>query len=242
MTVVLNSSNEVSIIYQDKKEVYRSVHYPVKTYLNVWATNHKAAVLVGKRIFFISSKYELVSLLMDKAAIDRRDHIDTVYHKLDGMTSIWADKKQVVCLNKIGVLDIVNYAGKYRAVVSTRSLIKEIFTADRPFQESHHETVSVTGCTQFLAVAKYERSSYIGTVALMDRKGRFMSMASDSGIVQRYAMGNPIHRMEFCLSKRSVFLVAQNLFSAVSLFAVNSKSMSVIHLIREILIKQGEFN
>ena len=67
-----------------------------------------------------------------------------------------------------------------------------------------------------------------------------MSMASDGGDVQSYSLGNPIHRMEFCVTKRIVFLVAQNLFSAVSLYAVNSKRTAMIHLIKEILIEQDE--
>lgn len=138
-----------------------------------------------------------------------------------------ADGRQAVCLSKTGDLDIVNYAGKKRSVVSSGSLKTEFFTAEKPFEVDNHEAVSVTGCTQYLAVAKHEVSSSTNAVALLDRKGRFMSMASDCGIFQSYNRRNPIHRMEFCVWSRCVFLVAQNLKSAVSLYAVNSKRTAV---------------
>ena len=66
-----------------------------------------------------------------------------------------------------------------------------------------------------------------------------MSQTSDRRVLQLRTGGNPIHRMEFCIVKKCVLLVAQNLFSVVSLFAVNPKKKAVIHLIREILTEKN---
>ena len=174
--------------------------------------NHKVEVLVGKRIFFITSKYELVSLLMDKAAIDRSNSIHNVHHKLDGMNSIWADENQVVWLNMKGNLDIVSYSTCNKKALTSNGSLKEIFfTFENLFRNKYNEAVSITGCTRYLAVSKHDTNSCISTIALLDRQGRFMSRVSDSGVLQLGWRDNPIHRMEFWSVKKCVLLVAQNL-------------------------------
>ena len=120
--------------------------------------------------------------------------------------------------------------------------LKEIFfTTESPFLDNCHEAISVTGCTQYLAISKHNIDTCISTIALLNRQGRFLSQVSDSGVIQKQQWrGNPIHRMEFCSLKKCVFIVAQNLFSAVSLYVVNPKKTAVIHLIREIMIKKDD--
>ena len=100
--------------------------------------------------------------------------------------------------------------------------------------------LSVTGCTRYLVASKHEAPRCISTIALLDRQGRFMSQTSDRRVLQLRTGGNPIHRMEFCIVKKCVLLVAQNLYSVIGLFAVNRKKIAVIHLIREILPKKDD--
>ena len=125
-------------------------------------------------------------------------------------------------------------------MTSNGSLKEIFFTKKTRFQAKYHGAISVTGCTRYLAVSKHEANTCISTIALLDRQGRFMSQASDSGVLQQRWRGNPLHRMEFWSVKKCVLLVAQNLYSVISLYAVNPKKIAVIHLIREILIKKDD--
>ena len=178
----------------------------------------------------------------DLAAVDRGDQIETVHHSLQGVICIWADDRQLACLSDRGDLDLVAYKAKSLTVKSVNDLKQEFFRADKQFEAANHEAVSITGCAQYLAVAKSCISECTNTVALLNRNGKLLSTSNDNGYSKPLPRKTPIHNMQFIIVKHRIYLVTQNLFSFVSLYLINPKSKAAIHYIRSVIIALEEIN
>ena len=237
-----SSISNATRLYRAGKEVYRTKTEVLNRYISGRSSTSRAAVLAGKRVFFINSLHQVISLLMDKDAIDRGDQIETEHHSLQSMICIWADDRQFACLTDRGDLNLVDYKAKPHTVKSVNDLRQVLFPSDRPFKANNHESVSITGCTQYLAVAKSCIKECTSTVALLNRNGIVLSTSHDNSHYKSIARNAPIHNMQFIVLKRRIFLVAQNLYSVVRLFLINPKNKAAIHYIRTFKIAAGEYN
>ena len=63
------------------------MHTLVRSYGNLAVIN-RLAILSGNRIFFITSRGKAVSLLSDKAIIDRSEQIETLHQTRVGMVNL----------------------------------------------------------------------------------------------------------------------------------------------------------
>ena len=109
MTCIMSSNIYMSKLFYYGQEIYSAHTNPLNMYLNGWPSLCRAAVLVDKRVFFISSAYEAVSLLMDKAAIDAGARIEILHHTQENMVCLWANDDLIFCLSDRGDLDFVKY-------------------------------------------------------------------------------------------------------------------------------------
>ena len=209
----VSSINNATRLYHAGKEVYRTKTQALKKYISGRLSKSRAAVLASKRVFFINSLHQVISLLMDKAAIDRGDQIEIEHHSLQGMICIWADDRQLACLTDRGDLDLVDYRAKLHTVKSVNDLKQAFFRADKQFEAANHEAVSITGIAQYLAVAKSCISECTNTVALLNRNGKLLSTSNDNGYSKPLPRKTPIHNMQFIVLKHRIYLVAQNLFT-----------------------------
>ena len=165
-----------------------------------------------------------------------------LFRSLQGVICIWADDRQLACLSDRGDLDLVDYRAKSHTVNSVNDLKQVLFPPDKQFYAANHEAVSITGCTQYLAVAKSCISECSNTVALLNRNGKLLSTSNDNGYSKPLPRKTPIHNMQFIVLKHRIYLVAQNLFTFVSLFLINPKSQAAIHYIRSVTIEVDGYN
>ena len=108
--------------------------------------------------------------------------------------------------------------------------------------ESVSEAVTLTGCSQYLAVASFIFKHKSTTVSLLTRDGKFMSKATDSGNPKFEGGHNTTHRMEFSLYGRRLYLIAQSLFTYVNLYVVNDKRQAEIVYIRSVIIEENSIH
>ena len=106
------------------------------------------------------------------------------------------------------------------------------FPEDQPFEVYNYEAVALTGCTRYLAAAMCSSVDSRSRLFLMNRLGKLLAMDSDQANSTSASGPNPIHRMEFCVSKTRIFIVTQNLFSFVSLYLVNPKVKATLSYIK----------
>ena len=236
ITAILSSIEQSSKLYYEGREIFRTDNHPRNNYFHSWASIGRVSILVAKRIFYMTFENKVVSLLMDKAAIDRGDIIEVVYHKMDRLAHVWADDKELVCLNDIGNVEIVGYKSKNTNFVSSVDLSDHLLPELGCFAESKTEATTVTGCSQYLAVASHIERDKSNIVCLLDRRGRFQSKATDSENATFSRGPNNIHRMEFSFFEKRLFLVTQHLFNFVSLYVINPLKTAQIIYIRTILI------
>ena len=195
---------------------------------------------MDKRIFFVSVEEKAASLLMDKAAVDRGDQIETVHHVQEGMVDVWADRSDLVCLSVSGDLDIVKYTLKHSRVTKSSEFKVAAFTPDMQFEASKHEAVALTGCKRYLAAATYCSRDFTSRIYLMNRSGKLLSMDTDRANAK--SGSNPVHRMEFRVSKKHLFIVRQNLFGFVSLYLVNPTIKATLSYIKTVQFESSGVN
>ena len=58
---------------------------------------------------------------------------------------------------------------------------------------------------------------------LLDRRGKVLSKATDQAKAESPSGPSPVHRMEFSIESKSLYILAQNLFSFASLYLINPK-------------------
>ena len=121
-------------------------------------------------------------------------------------------------------------------------LFRSLFHESSPFATKITEAVAITGCSQYLAVASFSNIDKTSTICLLDRQGRFMSRTTDEGKLVFLDASNTIHRMEFTVFKRHVYLVALSLFTFVSLYLINPRRKADIIYIRSVRILENSVN
>lgn len=233
----LSSKGNFTKLYYEGKVIYTPKHTPPSNYFHSWASIGRVSTIVGKRIFYLTLDNKVVSLSMDKAAIDRGALIEVVHHQMDRLAHFWADNKNVVCLDDLGHVDIVGYVGSHRKVISSVDLSSHLFTEERCFDEARTETTTITGCSKYLVVILYADSDKSHTVCLLDRRGRYQSKATNSANAYYIGGPNTIHSVEFSAFKKRLYLVAQHLFSFVSLYVINPLRKAKIFYIGTIVTK-----
>ena len=210
--------------------IFKSSLRPLDRYFGSWAAINRGSIRVDNRTFFVTADGKAASWLMDKAAVDRGDQIETVHHEQKGMVDVWADRSDLVCLSVSGDLDIVNFTMKRSRVIKSSQFKEAAFPTDRQFEASQNEAVALTGCTRYLAAATYCYRDLTSRIYLMNRSGRLLGM--DSDLANNRSGSNPVHRMEFCVSKQLIFIITQNLFAYVSLYLVNPAIKATLSYIR----------
>ena len=231
MIAIVSSPKNNARLLHAGKEIFRSENRPLDKYIEPWVTSSRGAVLADKKVFFVSCDGKAISLLMDKVAIDRGNQIEHVHHIQTQMVDIWADKKYLVCLSQDGNLDTVSHRSKSRHVMHSSEVNKQAF-ADSPFGVGKNVAIALTGCSRYLAVATYNHESNSNSMFLLSRQGKVKSKVT--GIVHTISRTshNPVHRMEFIIYEKCIYLVAQNLFAVVSLFLVNPRRAADLIYIR----------
>ena len=229
-------------LYHNGKVIFKSSQLSLDRYFSSWSTINRGTIRVDKRVFFVTADGKAVSLLMDKAAVDRGDQIETVHHEQVGMVDVWADLSDLVCLSISGDLDIIKYSHQHCRVTKSSKLKVAAFPADRPFEVNNYEAVALTGCTRYLAAATCFRRDFTIRLYLMNRSGRILAIDTDRANAKFPSGPNPIHRMEFCVSKTRIFIVTQNLFSFVSLYLVNPKVKATLSYIKTLQFKSSGVN
>ena len=239
VVTILSGQEKVSRLYYEGKQIYSTDKYPSEIYFNTWSSVGRVVLLYRKRAFFASTNGDIVSLLMDKAAIDRGASIETKHHSMQEIAHIWVDHSDIVCLGIKGQLEIVSCTS-----ISPRciDLKDHLFHESSPFATKITEAVAITGCSQYLAVASFSNIDKTSTICLLDRKGRFMSRTTDEGKPVFLGGPNTIHRMEFTVLEKHVYLVALNLFTFVSLYLINPRSRADIIYIRSVRIHENNIN
>ena len=74
----------------------------------------------------------------------------------------------------------------------------------------------------------------------MNRSGRLLGMDTDRA--NALTSSNPVHRMEFCVSKKRIFIVTQNLFGFVSLYLANPTLKATLSYIRTVQFESSGVN
>ena len=241
LVAILSSQDKVSRLYNEGKEIYSTENYPSEVYFNSWSSVGRVVLLCRKRAFFASTNGDIVSLLMDKAAIDRGASIETKHHSMQELAHIWVEHSDIVCLSVKGQLEIVRYTSTSKSPRCIE-LKDHLFHKSSPFATKITEAVAITGCSQYLAVASFSNIDKTSTICLLDRKGRFMSRTTDEGKPVFLGGPNTIHRMEFTVFEKHVYLVALNLFTFVSLYLINPRSRADIIYIRSVRIHENNIN
>ena len=237
LAMVDSKMNHATLMYAGT-EIFRSGNCPLNTYIDPWVTSNRGAILAGKKVFFVSSDGKAISLLMDKVAIDRGDQIERVHHVQTHMVDIWADCQYLVCLSKDGKLDILRHRGKNSRAICSEEISKRAF-ADTPFAVGKNVAIALTGCTQYLAVVTYNHESKTNSTFLLDRRGKVKSKATDMAQAISLSGPNPVHRMEFTVHEKCIYLVAQNLFSFLNLYLVNPLRTADLIYIRTITMNDS---
>ena len=229
-------------LYHNCKTIFKSSLGPLDRYFISWATVNRGTIRVDNRAFFVTADGKAASLLMDKAAVDRGDQIETVHHEQEGMVDVWADPKDLVCLSMTGDLEIVKYRLKHSRVNKSSQFKEAAFPMDRQFEAKQHEAVALTGCTQYLAAATYCYRDFTNRIYLMNRLGRLLGMDNDQANAKSPSGANPVHRMEICVSIKRIFIVTQNLFGFVSLYLANPTLKATLSYIRTVKFESSGVN
>ena len=237
IVAAIHSQKDGCAIYHNRKKIYKLKRYPSSLYFSSWSSINRGTIRVDNRAFFVTAKSRAASWLMDKAAVDRGDQIETVHHEQEGMVDVWADQSDLVCLSMSGDLDIVKYTLKECLVIKSSYFKEAAFPTNRKFEERQHEAVALTGCTRYLAATTFFEVEFTSRLYLIDRSGKLLGMDSDRANAR--SGSNPVHRMEFCVSKKRIFIVIQNLFSFVSLYLVNPTLKATLSYIRTVHLETG---
>ena len=64
--------NEIFLMYHKGKVVYSEDVTVLARYINSWITSNRGAILIDKKVFFLSSDRKAAFLLKDKAVIEKK--------------------------------------------------------------------------------------------------------------------------------------------------------------------------
>ena len=194
-----------------------------------------------KRVFFASTYGDIVSFLIDKAAIDRVSSIETKHHSMQELAQIWVEHIDIVCLSGKSQIEIVRYKSTSKSPRCI-DLNDYFFHKGSPFATKITKAIAFTGCSQYLAVALFSNIDKISTICLLERRGRFMSRTTDERKPLFLVGPNTIHRMVFIVFEKHVYLVELNLFTFVSLYLINPRRKSNIIYIRSVRSLENNIN
>ena len=100
--VTLSSQEAASNLYHKGKLFYSTDKNPSNTHFGIWTSTGRVAILTKNRVFFATPSGEVVSLLMEKSAIDRGAKVEVVHHVMTSIAHLWADLHHIVCLSREG--------------------------------------------------------------------------------------------------------------------------------------------
>ena len=158
------------------------------------------------------------------------------------MVDLWADDKILTCLSIKGDLDIIQLKGKNSRVTSSKDLSEFLFPQKSRFLKDRREAMAITGCAVCLAVATYDKASATSTIILVSLRGKVQGSATDNGKSKSASGPNPVHKMSFCTCQKRFYIVAQDLFTHISLYLVNRKRAAELHYLRTVTIKNEDVN
>ena len=227
---VVSSRLTYAKLYRGGQEIFKSNYTPLNKYIQGWVTGGRGAILCGKSVIFITEEGKAVSMSMNEKVIDQGMPIETVIHHQDLMTDIWSDGSVLYCLSSAGHIDIVKYRLANSQAIRSSDMHIAAFNESKTLSQNHR-AVALTGTRGYLAAATYDRETIkSNTLWLMDRRGKILSKANDCG-ESKDGTAQTIHRMEFCVVNKHLYLFTQQLFCISTLFLINPRRRASIHFI-----------